>query len=99
MKTDKFRVAAMVSVAIAAVGFWVGPGGRWLAFDRGNGVPNPETLRYCTFFAVAWLIWSLMTALRYRWKALWLLPLAPFAILWPTMFLINGLSLSELFHG
>jgi hypothetical protein len=93
----QFWVAASVSLIIAAVGFWVGPG-RWLAFASGNGVPNAETLRYCTYFALAWIAWFVLCAFRYRWKALWFLPLAPFAILWPAMFLLNGLSLSELFH-
>lgn len=93
-----FWATAMVSVIIASAGFWVGPG-RWLAFARGNDVPNAETLRYCTYFALAWVAWFLVTAFRYHWKALWLLPFAPFATLWPTMFLINGLRLSELFRG
>ena len=86
-----------MSVIIAAAGFWIGPG-RWFAFASSNGVPNAETLRYRAYFASAWIAWFAMTAFRYRWKALLLLPLAPFSIFWPTMFLINGLSFSELFY-
>jgi hypothetical protein len=86
-----------MSATIAAAGFWVGPG-RFAVYARGNGMPNAEALRLCTYFASAWVAWFVVSLLIYRRKALWLLLLAPFAILWPTMFLINGLSLSELFH-
>jgi hypothetical protein len=93
----RFWVALVVSAIIAVAGFWVGPG-LWLAYDRGSDVPNGQTLLTCTYFALAWVVIFLLAVFIYRWKALWLLLFAPFALLWPTMFLINGLTFSELFH-
>jgi hypothetical protein len=93
----RFWAGALISATIAAAGFWVGPG-RFVIYAHGVGVPSGQTLLLCTYFALAWVAWFAACVLLYRWKALWLLLLAPFAILWPTMFLTNGLSLSELFH-
>ena len=94
---SRFWIGICASAVIAAVGFWVGPG-RWLAYGGGNSLPDPETLRLCTYLAVAWLLVFLGAVPVYRLRSLWLLPLAPVATFWPVMFLLNGLRLSELFN-
>src|SRR5208282_4015545 len=84
-----FRVALGISVFIAALGFWVGPG-RWLVFAGPNDVPDVETLDRCTWVAMIWTIFFFYCAFLFRRKALWFLLFAPFAAFWPTMFWLQA---------
>ena len=95
--TQYFRWFVFLSAVLAAAGFWIGPG-RWLAYAGSGDVPDLALLRLCTCFALSWFAVFIVSILRYRWRALWQLLFAPFALLWPGMFLIHGMSVLELFH-
>ena len=84
-----FGTAFGLALLIAAAGFWVGPG-RWLIHDRGNDVPNAETLRLCSHLAAAWVAVFVVSLSLFRARALWLLLTAPFALWWPLTFGIVG---------
>jgi hypothetical protein len=71
----RFWRVLSASAAIAAAGFWVGPG-RWLAHAGSNDLPNAATLSLCAYFGVAWIAIFLVSGFVYRWKTLWQLPFA-----------------------
>jgi hypothetical protein len=80
-----FGAVLAVAVAIAALGFWVGPV-RWVMYARGNGMPDTETLRLCSHLAAAWVVVFVLSVPPFRARALWFLLSAPFALYWPLMF-------------
>ena len=84
-----FFLAVWMSLLVAALGFYLGPG-RFLLSGSGSYLPNGSSLKLCTYLAAAWVVIFLLSAFSFKRKALWLLLAAPFALYWPLMWGLVG---------
>ena len=84
-----FLYVLLVSLLVAATGFWWGPVRSIPYIVRGQ-VPGAEMLHVCNEFAVVWLVIFLASVVIYRKRALWQLLGAPFVLLWPVGFAVAG---------
>jgi hypothetical protein len=90
-----FALWLVVSLLVAATGFWWGPG-RWLAFAGPNDVPTSEILSLCIKIGWLWLATFVVAVVAYRRRALWLIVGAPFVLFWPVMWIFVARACSLL---
>ena len=79
----------VVPIALALLAFYQGPLWWLIAESRFGGgmVPTSDTVTLSIWLGWLW-IGTFVTALYFwRWRALWLLLAAPFALYWPAMWI------------
>lgn len=90
MRLQSWWISA--SIVVAAVAFFLGPL-RWIIADTrfgGGTVPNADAVALSVWLGWLW-VGTFVTALYFRgWRAVWLLFAAPFALLWPAMWIFVG---------
>jgi hypothetical protein len=76
----------VVSIAVAVLAFYIGPL-QWFIGNRGNDIPSINAVARSVWLGWLW-IGTFVAALYFRrWRALWLLFAAPFALYWPAMWI------------
>jgi hypothetical protein len=83
---QRFGLWIFASAAIAGFAFAIGPL-RWILSDRGNDVPLADSLFVSVWVGWIWIATFVGAIWTARWKALWLLLAAPFALYWPMMWI------------
>jgi hypothetical protein len=79
----------VVSIAVAAVAFLWGPL-RWFLYAGSNDIPDSYNLARSVWLGWTWIGTFGTTLLICKWRALWLLLAAPFALYWPAMWIFIG---------
>jgi len=77
------------SIVAAAVAFWCGPL-RFIVYAGPNDVPDGQSIAFSIWFGWIWIAIFLGCLFFAKWRALWLLILAPFALYWPAMWIFVG---------
>jgi hypothetical protein len=86
-KSTRFGPLLAVSVLLAVLGFWFGPARALSA--AADQAPNLGTLTLCIWVGWFWAGVFGSALLLHGRRALWLLPGAPFALLWPALSIIQ----------
>ena len=90
------RVSAWILAATIAalVALWWGPL-RWFIFAPPGYVPDGQNIEISIWLGWAWIAIFVGALAFLRWRALWLLLVAPLALYWPAMwiFVAHGCDL------
>jgi hypothetical protein len=76
-------------IAVAAVAFYWGPL-RWLLYAPPGYVPDGYMVTISIWLAWIWIAIFIGAVAFARWRALWLVLVAPFALYWPAMWIFVG---------
>jgi hypothetical protein len=77
------------SIIAAAVACWWGPL-RFIIYAGPNDVPTGNSIALSVWLGWIWIATFLGSLFFEKWRALWLLILAPFALYWPAMWIFVG---------
>ncbi len=76
-------------IAVAGVALYWGPL-RWLIYAPPGYVPDGNTITISIWLGWLWIAIFIGAVCFVRWRALWLLLVAPFALYWPSMWIFVG---------
>lgn len=76
-------------LAVAAVAFYWGPL-RFIIYAPPGYLPDDEALTVSVWLGWLWIAIFVGALYFARWRALWLLLAAPFALYWPAMWIFVG---------
>lgn len=79
----------VAAIAAALLAFWWGPL-RFILYAPSGYVPDSPALEVSVWLGWAWIAIFVAALYFVRWRALWLLLLAPFALYWPAMWIFVG---------
>ena len=84
----------MAATIAALVALWWGPI-RFLLYALPGDVPDGEAVAVSVWLGWIWIAIFVGALYFVRWRGLWLLPSAPFALYWPAMwiFVAHGCDL------